>query len=59
MNSAALYIRVSSTLQARDDRYGLERQEVEARAYAARLGHTLPRSSTANSKGIEFEGFKP
>ena len=35
---AALYIRVSSVLQARDDRYGLERQEVEARAYAARLG---------------------
>ena len=35
---AALYIRVSSEVQARDDRYGLERQEVEARAYAARLG---------------------
>jgi site-specific DNA recombinase len=35
---AALYIRVSSTLQARDDRYGLERQETEARACAARLG---------------------
>lgn len=38
VQSAALYIRVSSVLQARDDRYGLERQEVEARAYAARQG---------------------
>ncbi|WP_104990913.1 recombinase family protein [Deinococcus sp. NW-56] len=39
---AALYIRVSSHLQARDDRYGLARQEAETRAYAARTGLSIP-----------------
>ncbi|GAA5514906.1 hypothetical protein Dcar01_03670 [Deinococcus carri] len=39
---AALYIRVSSHLQARDDRYGLARQEAESRAYAVRTGLAIP-----------------
>ncbi|WP_034382894.1 recombinase family protein [Deinococcus sp. YIM 77859] len=39
---AALYIRVSNHLLARDDRYGLARQEAEGRAYAARQGFTIP-----------------